>query len=731
MIASLPRSVRYGCTPAVVLLSFLTASASAAAAPAADTAGRQAPPVTVVGQRYRNDTVLSTIPAITVARRTDVVVVDAQPGAGALNRSRELFQGVPGLTFWEFNGTGLQANIATRGLSPHRSSEFGVRQNGYDIASDPYGYPEAHYTPPTLALERINIVRGGGGIQYGAQFGGMIDYVVKAPSPKPFDAAVSLSGGSYGMVDAMAFVSGTLEGTVAYRSWLQYRRGDGWRQASNYDVVSGHASAMLVVGPGRLTAELTGLWFEERMPNGLTQRQYDTDPRSGLRPRDWFAGPRLMPALRYEVDLGETTRWSTHVSGLVGNRNSVTLATSTAIADTGTNARRVNIDAFANVIMESRLATTLGRVRLVGGLRAGWTATDRSQGRAEAGTTYTTTMTAEPTIDLALRSTVFAAFAEAQVSLASDVTATLGGRLEHLVGSASGIYGPGQPASSPQAFERSAASTVIDQRSPATVPLVSAGIQWQATEEVALYTSFGQAYRPLFYAQQFPYDGIPVDASIKPSRGYVAEVGTRGSAVRTSAVPQGVLDWNVSAFALSYQDRVGLLFPDSTSYPRGLRTNAGESFHYGVEATVGATAVQTDALTVVVRCTASMMEARYVAGRAKDKDVEFAPAWTASPCLLVTSGPLSCSLVVSATAGVYSDAANTMVDPSGMTGWIPSYTIVDLSARYRVAATTDVGLSVLNLADATYHTVRTTVYPGPGILPGDGRTLVLRLTQGL
>lgn len=61
-----------------------------------------------------------------------------------------------------------------KGLSPNRSWEFNIRQNGYDIAADPFGYPEAYYNPQLQAVQRIEVVRGQGALQYGPQFGGLL-----------------------------------------------------------------------------------------------------------------------------------------------------------------------------------------------------------------------------------------------------------------------------------------------------------------------------------------------------------------------------------------------------------------------------------------------------------------------------------------------------------------------------------------------------------------------------
>ena len=48
---------------------------------------------------------------------------------------------------------------------PNRSWEFNVRQNGYDISSEVFGYPETYYTPPMEALEKIEVIRGAASLQ--------------------------------------------------------------------------------------------------------------------------------------------------------------------------------------------------------------------------------------------------------------------------------------------------------------------------------------------------------------------------------------------------------------------------------------------------------------------------------------------------------------------------------------------------------------------------------------
>jgi len=48
-----------------------------------------------------------------------------------------------------------------------------------------YGYPASHFGLPMEAVERIELVRGTGALQYGAQFGGMLAETLRMTCPTP------------------------------------------------------------------------------------------------------------------------------------------------------------------------------------------------------------------------------------------------------------------------------------------------------------------------------------------------------------------------------------------------------------------------------------------------------------------------------------------------------------------------------------------------------------------
>jgi len=73
-----------------------------------------------------------------------------------------------------------------------------------------------------------------------------------------------------------------------------------------------------------------------------------------------------------------------------------------------------------------------------------------------------------------------------------------------------------------------------------------------------------------------------------------------------------------------------------------------------------------------------------------------------------------------------SAAASTGDTRSGVIGEIPSYQILDISLSYTykfLKAETGVN----NLTNENYFTRRATGYPGPGIIPSDGRSFYFTL----
>ncbi|MDX1639665.1 MAG: carboxypeptidase regulatory-like domain-containing protein, partial [Balneolaceae bacterium] len=261
---------------------------------------------------------------ITESKKNEVVVVDEMAANLATNNSRQVFAKVPGLNIWQSDGAGVQLGIGGRGLSPNRNSNFNTRQNGYDIAADALGYPESYYTPPVRALKRIEIVRGAASLQYGTQFGGLLNFVFKDGDENEKLAVNShQTVGSYGLLTSFNSVGGSSE-HARYYGFYQYKKSDGWRPNSQLDQHTGYGSVEYKITPKlTINPEYTYMYYLAQQPGGLTDAQFREDPRQSSRERNWFHVNWNLFALKADYRFSPRTRLNTRFFGLKAGRDAV------------------------------------------------------------------------------------------------------------------------------------------------------------------------------------------------------------------------------------------------------------------------------------------------------------------------------------------------------------------------------------------------------------------------
>ena len=171
-------------------------------------------------------------------RKTEVIKVNQAVASLATNNARQIYNQVSGLNVFQNDDAGLQLNIGGRGLDPNRTSNFNTRQNNYDISADVLGYPESYYTPPVEALEEIQIIRGAASLQYGTQFGGLLNFIFKAPNAKkPIELISRNSIGSNNLFTNFTSFSGTVN-KFNYYTLVNYKKGNGFRPNSNFSSIN-------------------------------------------------------------------------------------------------------------------------------------------------------------------------------------------------------------------------------------------------------------------------------------------------------------------------------------------------------------------------------------------------------------------------------------------------------------------------------------------------------------
>jgi len=249
--------------------------------------------------------------AVYAGKKSEVVLMDNTVANQGANQARQIYAQVVGLNIYENNDAGLQLNIGGRGLDPNRSSNFNVRQNGYDISADVLGYPESYYTPTAEGLREIQVVRGAASLQYGTQFGGLINFKMKEPAPDTSLEIVHRNTlGSYGLYTNFTSLSGTA-GKFSYYTFFNYRQGNGWRPNSQFNArnVYSHLGYQ-IAEQTQVALEYTLLNYLAKQPGGLTDAQFAQNPNFSNRNRNWFQVNWQLYALKFKHLFSEKTNFS-------------------------------------------------------------------------------------------------------------------------------------------------------------------------------------------------------------------------------------------------------------------------------------------------------------------------------------------------------------------------------------------------------------------------------------
>jgi Fe(3+) dicitrate transport protein len=659
---------------------------------------------------------------VLTGKKTEVIVMDSLRANIAQDVERQILGRIPGAHFSETEGAGFPSNgVAFRGLDPTQSVEMNVRQNGVNIAADLFGYPETYYTPPSEALERIDVVRGAGALAFGPQFGGVIDYVVRDGQRNTVPQfSSSLTGGSFGFVNSFNSVSGGTD-KMTYYAFVHGRRGDGWRpnsdsrQLAAFGRMTYRPTSRLMLG-----AEYTVFRNRIHMAGGLDDSAFAVDPRASFRARNWLASPWNIAALRANYEFSQSTRVENTLSYVDGSRALVwrnedggPAAPDLIDPETGERIpRELEDETFKTLTLESRLRVdhTIGarHATLAAGLRLSGVSGRRFEGGTGSSGSDFDMRLAEGTWETALHlgTTNAAAFAEELVHLSDRLGIVPGLRLERIRSTISG-NSEGATAFAPRTY---------------SYPLAGIGADYMTNESTALYANISQAYRPILYSAFTPVGTIArIDPALHSSRGLNADFGWRGTV-------HDVIKFDVGAFYLWYGDRIGTRTGTDASGEFVQVTNIGDSEHRGVESYLELDPFPLLGLPARVGAldlfsSFAYVDARYVSGEFKGNRVEQAPRVLARFGTTYGLGRISTTLQVSHTSSSFGDANNSVRPTEDATGGlIPAYTLLDLSASARVAQQRQLTLGVNNLTDARYFTKRTAEYPGPGILPGIGRS---------
>ncbi len=669
-------------------------------------------------------------------KKSEVILPDQLTANLATNNARQVYSRVAGLNIWESDGAGLQLSIGGRGLDPNRSSNFNVKQNGYDISADALGYPESYYTPPTEAIGRIQILRGAASLQYGTQFGGLINFIIRKPvADKKVELVARQSVGSFGFYNAFTSLSGTNK-KLSYYTFFQYKRGDGWRSNSHFNNHTFYANVNYAfTEKTKLGVDVTLMDYLAQQPGGISDAMFKENPRQTNRARNWFTVNWNLFALHFDHKFNPNSEFNLRLFGLLAHRYSVGFRPNRVATVDDNSERDLIKGAFKNWGAEARYLkryTLAGKngVLLVGG-RYYHGFNDRTQGVGSSGSDADFNYVNEEefvTYNYQFPSRNYSAFAENIFNVHDQFSITPGLRYEYIDTRSDGYYGT---------IFRDLAGNVIDitrtqeaRDQSRQFVLAGLGLSYKPNDRVDIYSNISQNYRSItFNDMRIDNPSSVIDPNLQDEKGYSLDLGMRSE--------QGNhLNYDVSVFYLNYNNRIGdVQFYDENNRVLRRRGNIGQAIITGIESYAESDLLRSvyskqENWSGVVFVNAAYIHSNYRKSElpaVTGKKVEFVPDVNLKTGVRIGYKKMKASFQYSYLSDQFSDATNaTEGGVSAVIGLIPAYSIMDLSVSWEIKKFR-IEASINNLANQMYFTRRATAYPGPGILPSDGRSYVVTL----
>ena len=663
-------------------------------------------------------------------QKNEVIILDSLDANTALDNPRQVLGRVPGSNYSETEGNGFPSNgIGFRGLNPTQSIETNTRQNGYNIAGDIYGYPESYYLTPLEATERVEVIRGASSLQFGPQFGGVVNYIVKkAPEDKILEVNTEQTGGSYGLMNTFNSAGGTWK-KWNYYAFIKADYENGWRQNSQMEQLAGFARVEYKANDKfKLGMEYSLLRNLLHMPGGLDDTQFNQNPNQSLRSRNWLVTPWNIMALTSEYQVSENTLFTLKSALNISSRSIVWRnedggpQTPDSISPV-TNSyvpREVEKEYFKSSTTELRMLThyNIGEKEqtLAAGVRFFYGHMKRqegglgSTGEGADFTNYNESSAYDN--ELTFTTLNVAPFVENTFHLGKNLSITPGFRFEYIKSTATGHV-----LDSTGSYYLN-----VNESKPRYIPLAGIAFQYKTSRTINIYANITQAYTPIAYSFLYPM-GLDVDAKIDPKlkdvSGYNADLGCRGNL-------KNYFTFDLSAFYMAHNKNIAIETQHTGANTTYFETNVGDAIHMGVEAYAELNVVKMFTKhsrfgTISFFNSFAYDDARYVNGMYKGNKAEYAPAVIDRFGITYAYKRLSTTFLLSHTAKSFSDASNTTFSSDAEVGIIPAYTVMDWSATLKIRKY-NIKFGVNNLSDARYFTFRTVEYPGPGIIPSTGRT---------
>ena len=672
--------------------------------------------------------------AIYAGKKTEVILVEQSMANLASNNARQIYSQIPGLNIYQNDDAGLQLHIGGRGLDPNRTSNFNTRQNNYDISADVLGYPESYYTPPSEAIEEIQIVRGAASLQYGTQFGGLVNFKLKSSTTyKPVEVTTRNTFGTNNLYTNFSLVSGNIN-DFKYLTFFNFKSGDGFRPNSKFDSSNFFFSLSKKIKDLEISFEITYLDYLAQQPGGLSDEMFLQNPFQSNRARNWFELNWFLYNTKVDYKFSDNSNFNFNFFGLKAQRNALGFR-SNRVSQIDSNDERDLIKGdFQNFGFETRWLkkykiSKYNSVFLVGNkFYKSNNTSQQGPGSNSSRPEFDFRLDEYPNYSLQSNYNYpnenISFFTENIFYLNDKFSITPGARYEYIKTATDGAY---------KKINTDAAGNVILNLSidsaesrKRSFTLFGLGFSYKRSEKIEYYANVSQNYRSVTFADiSIINPAFSINPNITDEKGFTADFGLRGNVDK-------IISYDLSFFNLSYRDRIGFV---QRAYRDGSvkseRGNVGDANILGVESLIDLnlkefSGINNNNYLFNVFLNFSFIDSEYIKSEepgVTGKKVEFIPNSNIKTGLRFGYKNFLFSTQYTFLSSQYTDSSNAVAgNLSGVIGLIPSYEIVDISSSFLVGRF-KFELGINNLFDKAYYTRRATGYPGPGIITSPNRNI--------
>ena len=610
---------------------------------------------------------------------------------------------IPGVVYVDEDGRGTKPNIGLRGLNPIRSEYTQILHDGVPTQPSIYSEQAAYYGVPAERVSGIEVFKGGASILFGPNtVGGVVNYLTRGPSVRPFAAIADGRIDTNGDVSGNIFLSGT-RGDTGYGLEYLHKEGEGFGESRDYNIEDAELTLAHALDENN-DIRLHLQFYDEvsQTPGGLLRAQFDDDNKQSNKPNDFFFGKRYEADIRTQHQLGARASlellayaYSFERNWYLQNYVSNGTPDLTLADNNGQFLRKFQTYGFEPKFSVGYDLGAWADNRLTVGARIYYDQVDRrvqlgNSGNSREDDAVLTSFDDNSTF-------VAAVYAQNETKPAENLSIVPGVRYEHIVQKRTDVLADG-----PQ----STASYDI------VVP--GLGIRYGLGAGSLVYANVTKSFRPPTSGNSFDPTIVTGNFNLGASTSWTYEAGFR-------AEPHDWLQADLGVFYTDYSDQVVVSAGTASNF---------DTEAYGFEGTarIGLFGLADRAgpgqpHEIYLHGGATLVDSTFSNGAFAGNELPYTPdtsltfgvqySYDDRADLLFQGRHLS---------GQFTDNANTVAENDIATiGRIDGYTVLDIKARWQVSNRLSLSAGVNNLTDKEYGTQRRTSQQ-KGLFAGPRRT---------